>query len=355
MNTLTHEVYSLLGLSQMININKTIYRECIRYERLFHLTKIAFYGSNDNEMNIFINIQPIMKSLLRPDYLEFSSTVDLCSGILNIAAHYRGFFRSWFRTESKIYLVNSIGVPNHNLYEGYNSELLHRYNTSSKYTHEIINNNLNLLKTLIPYIPEVYYVEADCESAVTIYDLITNFSDDKPNLIISRDIYDRQLVGVCNKTVLYRPNGERSYHVCKNNLYKGIIHEYKLNQNKYDFSNINPKLLSLLFTLHKLDSRNIKMLYSFPNVKSIIDNALTNKVLLNNYNSLIDWSRIQDKVTPQELQSRFEVIDVIYQHNYYKNLLPTLYDFRDLYDPESVKAINNMYFTNNNQINVNAF
>ena len=98
MNTLTHEVYSLLGLSQMININKTIYRECIRYERLFHLTKIAFYGSNDSEMNIFINIQPIMKSLLRPDYLEFSSTVDLCSGILNIAAHYRGFFRSWFRT-----------------------------------------------------------------------------------------------------------------------------------------------------------------------------------------------------------------------------------------------------------------
>ena len=97
------------------------------------------------------------------------------------------------------------------------------------------------------------------------------------------------------------------------------------------------------------------MLYSFPNVKSIIDNALTNKVLLNNYNSLIDWSRIQDKVTPQELQSRFEVIDIIYQHNYYKNLLPTLYDFRDLYDPESVKAINNMYFTNNNQINVNAF
>ena len=88
------------------------------------------------------------------------------------------------------------------------------------------------------------------------------------------------------------------------------------------------------------------MLYSFPNVKSIIDNALTNKVLLNNYNSLIDWSRIQDKVTPQELQSRFEVIDVVYQHNYYKNLLPTLYDFRDLYDPESVKAINNMYFTN---------
>lgn len=347
----------LQGLRILINVNAVVYKEAIRYDKLFALTKRAFAYCDDNELNIFIDLYPILRSLYKPDYLEFKNPVDLCSCIINLGAHYKYFFRSYFQTESKVYLINSLNLNKNNirLYPEYNKEFKHRYETRTPMVDAFVNQNIDLIDTIVSYLPNMYLINSTYESSVVIYDLINKFGNNKPNLIISRDLYPRQLIGLCNRTVLYRSKQDRSYYVCKKNLYRSIIYDYKLNQDHYNFDNWSPKLLSLLFTLNKLECRKIKCEHTIPVAKAIIDRALNDMIIRNDYNSIIDYSKLTDK-DPYYMNNRFNVIDIPSQYNIYKNdIESTTYNISDLYDPKSVRYICETYFNNMNQIDLNAF
>lgn len=341
----------------MINISQVIYSNAIRYEVLFNMTKLAFVGYNDNKMNIFIDLYPIYRTLLKPDYLDIRSEVDLCSGVLNLAAHYRAFFEKYCNTSNTIYIINSMNMSQRNvsIYNDYNKEFIHRYNTRTRRMGDIIRLNVNLLETLVPYIPDVHMISSSYESSVVMYDIIMKHGEGNPNLIISRDTYPRQLVGLLDKTILYRPKLDKSYYVDKNNIYNSIAYENGVSPSKYDFSHIDSRLFSILYTLNGLKSRNIKSEYVITTAKKLVEQAIDNRIILNGYNSIIDWSLIQSKRDPQLMRDRFNVIDIPTQHYIYMNDIESKYTLQNLYDPESVRAINNMYFNNNNQINLNDF
>ena len=341
----------------MINVLQVIYSNAIRYELLANMTKLAFNGYDDINLNIYIDLYPIFRTLLKPDYLDLNSDVDLCSGVLNLAAHYRRFFERYCDTKTNIFIINSMNTPMRNAktFEGYNKEFMHRYNTRTTKMNEIINLNLSLLETLVPYIPDVYMISSTYESSVVMYDIINKHSNGYPNLIISRDIYPRQLPAILDKTILYRPKLDKSYYVDSKNVFNSILFEHGVKCSKYNFSGINPKLFSLFYTLNGMKCRNIKSQYVVSTAKKHVEKAIENKIILNDYNSIIDWSSIQSKRDPELLDSIFQVIDIPLQHSIYVNDIESKYNLQNLYDPESVKAINNTYFTHNNQINLNDF
>lgn len=348
----------------MINILNSIYGNCIKYERMQFLTNKAFKGYNDNELNIFIDLYPIFRTLYKADYIESNSNVDICAGIINTAAHYRRFFMRYYNTYATIYMINSLNIHNMNLnlYPEYNKDLKHRVDTATPRMNNLVPFNLDLLDLVIPYIDNVYLIHSTYESSVVMYDIICKNELNgnlHPNLIISRDTYPFQLTGIVNNTLLYRPKKrdglDLSYCVNSNNLYNAILYENGIDYKKYDFKDISPKLFSMLFTLNGFKRRNIRSEYNIRSAKKLITNAIDNQLILNDYNHIINWDQIQTKKNPNMLNNIYLALDIISQHYIYMNDLESHYKLKNLYDPEGIKSINNKYFTNNNQLDLEGF
>lgn len=346
----------------MINILNSIYGLAIKYDRIIQLTSKAFKGYNDNQINIFIDLYSIFRTLYKEDYVESASNVDICAGIINLAAHYRAFFMKYCKTYSNIYLIDSLNLPKRNLelYPGYNKTMKHRVDTTTKLMNNLVPFNLDLLDILVPYIEDVHIIHSTYETSVVMYDIMCKNeaqNNNNPNLIISRDIYPFQLTAIRPKTILYRPyksNGEDlSYFVNDSNLFNMVL--YSRGEEQRDFSGINPKLFSLLFTLNGLRCRKIKSDYNIIGAKNLLQDALVNIKILNDYNYSIDWGLIQDKKDPKLLEKKYQCIDIISQHSIYMNDLESNYKLQNLYDPDAVREINNKYFVKNNQLNLNAF
>lgn len=341
-----------------MNIMSTCYSLAIRYDRLRLLSMNAFQDYKDaDSINIFIDLYPIFRSIYKQDYLE-GTNLDLCSGIINLAAHYKQFFKS-FCKEIKIYLIHSNNIPIRNiqLYEDYNKEMRHRIETRTSIIQNIEPMNLDILDLLCKYIEDVYIVHSTYESSVVMYDIISKDNiNNKVNLIISRDSYPFQLTTICPNTVLFRPlkkGGEdSSYYVNKDNVFNAVMYDRKTQ--KRDFLNINPKLYSMIFTLNGIKRRKIKLEYQIQTAINLVKNAIDNNLILNDYNFIIDWNQIQAAKDPNLLQARYECIDIISQHSIFKNDIESNYNFQDLYDPKTLQNINNQYFGINNQLNLNA-
>lgn len=342
-----------------MNLMNICYSLAIRYDRLRLLSMNAFQDySNADSINIFIDLYPIFRSMYKPDYFD-GTNLDLCAGIINLAAHYKQFYKS-FCKEIKIYLIHSNNTPIRNiqLYEDYNKEMRHRVETKTNIINNIEPVNLDVLDLLCKYIEDVYIVHSTYETSVVMYDIISkdNITNNKVNLIISRDTYPFQLTTICPNTVLFRPyktNGEDlSYYVNSYNVFNAVM--YNRRTQKRDFLNINPQLYSMLFTLNGIKSRNIKLEFQIQSAINTVKNAIDNNQILNGHNFIIDWNQIQSRKDPNLLQHRYECIDIISQHAIFKNDIESNYNFQDLYDPKTLQSINNQYFSNNNQLNLNA-
>lgn len=341
-----------------INVTSTIFGLAIQYDRLDALCNRAFRNFNGKTINIFIDLYTIFKELRKQNYLE-GNNVDICAGIINLAGHYRRFFLK-NNIYAKIYLINSSNIPQWNieLCEDYNKNMVHIVSTTLKRTNTLIEYNYDLLDTLTPYLKDVYLIHSTYESSVVIYNIIKNnqdIGDNTANLVITKDIYPFQLAGICSNTLIYKVKKSKgqdiSYCVGAGNLYNALLYENKINYNDYDFYKISPKLFSVLITLNGFKKRNIKSIYNIKTAKNLIEKAIYgDAILLNDYNSIINWRDIQPKVEPIELKNRFECLDIITQHYTYINDYESKYKLNNLYDPDGLRSLNEMYFKTLNPI-----
>lgn len=341
----------------MINPMVLCYGLAIRYDRLKLLVMDAFKKYyNAESINIFIDTYEIFKGLYKPDYLE-GNNLDLCSGIINLAAHYKQFFKQYCK-DIKIYIIHSDNVPSRNieLYPRYNRKMVHLLQNKSYAVNNIEPMNLDVLDLLCKYIEDVYIIHSNYESAVVMYDIISKDKDDRVNLIISKDSYTKQLSAICPKTVIFRPYKTKgvdlSYYTNEDNLFNTIMYERGVEQR--DFSKISPQLFSLLFALNGFRSRNISVSYNIQTAMKLVKNAIDNNIILNSYNSIIDWDAIQFKEDSNLIKRKYECLDVLTQHSIFVNDIESNYKLEDLYDPKALQSINDTYFTSNNQLNLNA-
>lgn len=341
-----------------INVNSTVFSLAIQYDRLDKLCSTAFRNFNGKTINIFIDLYTIFKDLRRQNYLE-GNNVDICASIINLAGHYRRYFLK-NNIYSKIYMINSSNIPDWNisLCEDYNRDMVHIVSTTLKRTNKLIEYNYDLLDQIVTYLKDIYLIHGTYESSVIMYDIIKknqNNGDNTANLIISKDIYPFQVTGICDNTLLYkvkkRKGEDISYCVGAGNLFNALLYENKINYNDYDFSKINSKLFSVLITLNGFKKRNIKSIYNIKTTKNLIENGIYNKaILINGYNSIINWRDIQSKVEPIELKNRFECLDIVNQHYTYQNDYQSKYKLLNLYDPDGLRSLNDMYFKTLNPI-----
>ena len=169
------------------------------------LTSLGFLNPTD-KINVFINLETVLKYLSMTKDLEKKLVVNrnfpdyMESDIINIAAHYKDFFRG-NGLDTKVYLYmtdldSKISEFKETKYiEEFRSYYMNKYTENPRFVlfgdrlrNEIIPN----VKTICEFIPNVYFIQSKNIDGGVIPYIIAQAMPERKNLIISGDIHDTQ-------------------------------------------------------------------------------------------------------------------------------------------------------------------
>ena len=340
-----------------ISVESLLYSNYIKYDKLSELVETNFQGSTANSVNIFIDVYSLIKPLYRLDLFNREHGLLMSSSIINLCAHLRQFFRNRYRVETMIYIIQSNNVPEYNkaIWLGYNQNHEKIINRDAG-VNELIQQNLNAVETLSPYLPDIFYLSTDFESGVLIYDTICyneSQGNTNPNIIISKDDYLLQLVSLCNNLIVFRPKKYKSedisYAVNKSNLLEEWFKSKEVAIPDY-LGDLDPGLCSLLMSLSRCPERSIKSFFNLPKASEIIYSGVSRHRILNGYNSNTQnvWNSLYckefDKYSYDLFDRRFKVVDILSQYLVYMSMNHAKNKFINLVSPDTVKEINNQYY-----------
>lgn len=345
----------------MNDIGSILYGNFMKYDRMYELTKYAFYGKTDSiSVNIFIDCYSLVRSLYsRYQTLMIKNSCVIASCLINLAIHLRSYFETRHCVVSKIYLIYGGARPKESFvnYYLYNSKniSMEDYNYQMK---SLIMDNMNIINILAPYLYDIFcIIDEENEFSVISSAIIDDL--DAPNIIYSKELLSYQLVAFKPNTFLYRVkkklNVDDSWVVTKSILYDAYRYD-ELNIHKKIDTTLDPKMFSVYQSICGVKTRSLNAIKNANSTIKILENAISSNIFSNGYNAnsilyinpnpfelLFDGSSIN----PAIVTNRFAAIDLPFQTMIYK--LSTNYrllnsNFINLYDPQEVRNINDKYF-----------
>lgn len=355
-----------------INPEYILYGYYIKYNKLLELTLGEFSNTPNaeaNKVNIYIDLYDLLYSL----YTKHINVVDsepITSTIINLAGHLRGYFRRTHKVETKFYLIygaTNSDTQNRLIFGGYNKKGIQIISENPK-INRVVSEVFTQLELLCKYIDEVYFIKTnEFDSSVIIFDrvLAEEAKDPSiPNIIITKSIYAYQIPAFATNTRIYRPlkskGTDNSYIVNKANcIYRYFLDRRsntELNQETDNLiKRLNPELISLLMTLAGVHNRGVRPLINITSSLREITKMVEYKVIINGYNSIIDYPMNVYRMNPVminnklEIQSRYKGLDLRIQHMmfmqsvYYSSIESSIID---LIDDEGFRYIANKYYRN---------
>ena len=334
-------------------IEYVLYGQFIKYNALKNLVGLEFANSDADEVNIFIDLNQMLLPAFR--YLKIQDYNVISSAIINYCAHMRSYFRTRHRVESNIILVytRNMSVNNTKFCSEYNSQYRLRMQSNEKIM-EAVDYNIDILKVLCPYLPDIYLKLGTVEPSVIIHDLVLNeFNNGNPNVVISASQYAYQLPAFTPNTVVFRKKftnkEDTSYSYNLINSINAYIYETK---NTVVNEVLNTKAISLVMVLSGLPKRNIKSLFDINKTLKIIqtipDSCLGDIDAMYGYiKSYLDTTKSKANLDYNEFSCRFKAIDLQYQYSMY-GYLPESKEqsyLQRFSDPQTVRDINDRYFS----------
>lgn len=215
------------------------------------------------DIDIFIDIQSLYKDILNSEFMS-SDVKTLSINVLNMAAHYRHFFRNQFRTNVKVFLVNSK--------ENFIGNLV-----------QMSNNEEDLFKpveVLSKYFQDIYYINRfRYNPCAIIHYLINNESNvNHGKIVISNDIYSYQLTGMFPMLYLLHVGIKHRKLISVNNA---IDAQFK---NSSDSSGLSSQLIPLLMAFNKCNEIGLKLLSPYHITIKSIKNCISKGIFINGYN-----------------------------------------------------------------------
>lgn len=357
----------------MISIEQLIVSYYIRNEQLMNLTLAAFKDTpyaDCTEVNIYIDMANIAKSFYRQG-VKIEDYTSITSGIINLCAHMRSFYRKYCNVNTKIFIIYSDMSYKNNLhctfYPGYFDKYLSMIYGNGM-IRDLVNQNLELLEILCPYLHGIYFIKTIEEFSVKTLDIIYReeaAGNTNPNIVITKDLYCYQLPAIRPDTVIFRPkksNGaDESWLISYGNVLQSFIANSR-NIKEDNSANkalsksyiLKPEILSLLMSITNLTARNITSVLNINTAINKLLTAISDSTIINGYNADMNsvYYALLNKeskfpISCQTLVHRFKAIDLIFNHMcYMENPESKLNYLIDLYNPEEVKSINNKWFKN---------
>lgn len=351
-------------------LNQLIGSYYIRYDRLYELITSYYSGSSAENIDLYLDVTPLIKNLYGNTDVEINS-ITLTACLYNMCAHYRNFFKTRFGVNARIFIVcSSMITPlNHKYLLDYSNKPPIPESNKPDIT-QIISRSFELLDLLCNYTQDVYLVQTQHEASVAIYELLLLSRGLVPNIVISKDLYDYQLVSVPNNlsesTIVIRPkkvgNNDISYIVDRNNILSILLDERKVKITPKEIFWLNSSLYSLILALTRLPERHIKSLLNLPDAIRSLSEAIRSNDIYNGWT--VDAGRVAytinkgreqtKKINEFEVANRFSAIDIVSQFDSLQSTgIPlSITNMTNLYDPNGMKEIINKYFGKDNTLDV---
>ena len=346
-----------------IPLDVLLYSNYIKYDKLKELTSFQFANSNENTLNIYIDMYTILRPLYKRNLIQNSSI--FASMILNLAAHMRAYYWTRHRVATNIYIImssNSIVltkeccmVPEWNITDSF---------IPNPKRDEILKWNNQLMRLLVPYFPNLYFIEASVESSVIISHLIRTNNNQYPNVILTKDLMCWQIPALDSNTCIFRPRKSKDQDTsfCVNQF--NVFNQWKTIATHSSGDSETPlpsDMLSLYIALTSFSARGLKSYYSPRMAINKILELLSEQKIRYGYNSpeaikkvLLSIDYKKDDYTgsnhiTNNLYNRYNMVDLYRLTNIYEQLPESQNRSWDYHktDPESIREINDKFFINN--------
>ena len=184
----------------------------IDYDQTFD--EIGLIGPNDS-VNVFINLESVLnfittiKDLDKKLVSETQFPQIMVSDILNLAAHYKKFFRG-NKLPTKVFLymtsLESDSFKEMRFNEDYRSYYLNKFNTNPRFsalTDYLLQEILPESEQICQFIPNIYLINAKNVDSSVIPEIIATLYPESKNVIVTADYFDTQYCFKKNFVVHY--------------------------------------------------------------------------------------------------------------------------------------------------------
>jgi len=337
-------------------IDEAIYWQFVKYNALDIIIKEEYKNSNSDKINVYIDLYQMMASICR--FTRLNNIYSISAAIVNYCAHIRRYFRkiNVYANIALIYNDGSMSTIKPFIPE-FNSVYEKRiYN--NKRIKKAFDKNIDLLKILVPYLPNIYLKIGTTDSCIMIYDIIRRkLMGIAPTIVISNSQYMFQLPQIAKSVRVIRKIGtnqgkDNTHAYNSKNCMEAYIYGTRL---KNIISNFNQNTLSTLMTLNGVPKLGIKTMgYTYKSAIEICNSIPagyehdvdTVSNVFVSYNEKYSRKRRYIRSNVDIFSNRFKGIDLVYQYSLYK-LLPEYneLDFlKNLEDKDSVHSINATYY-----------
>ena len=343
-------------------IENLVFSNAVRFERMRELINYAFVGSNANNINVYIDLYPMIRSIYADTYqVVVDDYLGLSASIINLCAHYRIFFRVYYHVESTFYVVCGRNCPalNARLVPGYNSVMESRLMGP---IHDVMDDmtktNFDILNLLCPYLPDIHFIKTDYETAVVMGYLIQNQKDlTIPNLVLSKDLYPLQLVPQYPNTYYVRPYKDELGHdvsaIVKTIAIPADAEEFwryyfSIKKSKMEVTAIHPINISPVIAMSGMSERSIKSRINLrtclAQITQVIGATPVECSLISLYEA---FPELESKVPMLEMENRYHAINVPYQVEalYKDSVEAKTMTLENKHDDAAIRMISSKYFT----------
>lgn len=340
----------------------------IKYDRLFELSNYALKDIETNTIDIYVDLYDMLKPIYTAEAIYANKARVIPSSIINLAAHYRGYYRTRHRLHTRIFLVFANELSDsHTRYVSGFGDTAFRLSLNFEKNDAFVQTQLELIKILAAYIPDVYYISSRFDFATVTAHLINSMQTQPPreSILITKSKYAYQVPAYCY-TQSIRPFYVRIFRPKKYNKEDTsyVVDPYSAIFSTYDkiksastlkkISEISPCLLGALLSMTGLASCNVPMIINTTTAVGAIHDALQNMQILNGYNSdpVYLYSKLdvlKNTTDVNTFMNRFFALDIANQVLIYESTAEskdTTWNI-NLNDPKTVQYINNQYFIDN--------
>ena len=251
-------------------INRAIlYNKFVRYDVLKQMlnSNPSTKDMIGHGLDIFIDIQSIYKDVLSSEIIG-SDTKTIAVNVLNMAAHYRHFFRNLLKTQVRVFLVNSKVNLIGNICEIHNLE-----------TNEEM---FRILEVLCKYLPDIYYIYRKNVNPICIIQsfLLSKITDNAPSrLVISNDVYAYQLAALFTRCYMLRLGIKHKYIVTSNNSIDLMF------GNTTPSSDLHPGLIPVIMAFNKCKELGLPLVYPYKKALNTVRELISKGYLYQGYNA----------------------------------------------------------------------
>lgn len=314
-----------------------------------------------DDINVFINFECILRNLsqqklLATDLIYYKKELclDLESSILNLAAHYRGYFKIKHRANPKIYfyytdLLSDLPQEMNAYNKYYRSYYKNRYIQNPQFKEmgkvltEIIIPEVSLIMS---YIPDCYFIKTSNFDGSLVPQIVSQATESK-NIIITGDVFDTLYMCDPNMIVVYIKRRFQYFSLCTS--IESTVQSIIKNESPFDLTIFNTKMyFRLLLAIKGSKIRNIKASkgFGYSRFIKLLSEGMKKGIILKDFSSIESIIELFPEQYREDIKNAFLCTSIETQMGLINdiNIEEVNSQIIDKIDIKSVEALNNKRF-----------